>query len=128
MFQGMIDKVNTTEQPAHLSYKDKENLDFQIQLTQNHYTNFNSFHICFPIKIKKLTNVNANIEDDIITVNNSFEHWVKETNMTKYGSDKQLMPTSSPFEIYQYSDSMLKHLPEKSLKMIQKISCTVKKQ
>ena len=30
------------------------------------------------------------------------------------------MPTFSPYEIYQYSDVMLKHLPEESLKIIQK--------
>ena len=35
--------------------------------------------------------------------------------MTKYGNDKQLIPAFSPYEIYQYSDSMLKHLPKKSL-------------
>ena len=59
MFQGINDKLNTLGQPAHLPYKDKENLDFQILLTQNHYTNLNSFHICFPIKIQKITNANA---------------------------------------------------------------------
>ena len=30
------------------------------------------------------------------------------------------MPTFSPCEIYQYSDTMLKHLPEKSLKKLLK--------
>ena len=50
-FQGMLDNVTTREQPAHLSYKDMENLEFQIMLTQNHYTNVNTFHVCFPIKI-----------------------------------------------------------------------------
>ena len=29
------------------------------------------------------------------------------------------MPTFSPYEIYQYSDAMLKHLPEKALKKLQ---------
>ena len=29
------------------------------------------------------------------------------------------MPTFSPYEIQQYSDAMLKHLPEKSLKRLQ---------
>ena len=28
IFQGMIDKLNTLEQPAHLSYKVKQTLDF----------------------------------------------------------------------------------------------------
>ena len=40
--------------------------------------------------------------------------------MTKCRNDKQSIPTFSPYEIYQYSASMLKHLPEKSLKEIKK--------
>ena len=38
----------------------------------------------------------------------------------KYGSDKELPPTFSPWEVYQYSDQMLKHLPSDALKTIQK--------
>ena len=109
----MLDNVPTREQPVLLSYKDMENLEFEIILTQNHCTNPNSFHICFPIKTKKSTNVNNDIDDDMITINNFFYHRVKEIKITKYGSDKQLMPTSFLNEIYQYSYSMLKHLPEK---------------
>ena len=30
------------------------------------------------------------------------------------------MPTFSPYEIYQYSEAMLKNLPEKSLKKVKK--------
>ena len=56
----------------------------------------------------------------MITVNNFFAHWVKEISITKYGSDKELPPKFTPWEIYQYSDSMLKHLPADSLKIIQK--------
>ena len=44
-FQGMIYKISTIEQPAHLSYKDKEMLDFQLLLDKNYYTNLNSHHI-----------------------------------------------------------------------------------
>ena len=47
-------------------------------------------------------------------------HWVKEISITKYGSDRELPPTFSPWEIYQYSDQMLKHLPKDILKTIQK--------
>ena len=35
-------------------------------------------------------------------------------------TNKQLIPTTMPLEIYQYSGAMLKHLPEKTLKKIQK--------
>ena len=39
--------------------------------------------------------------------------------MTSYGNDKQLMSTFSAYEIYQYSDSMLKYLPKNALKIIE---------
>ena len=56
----------------------------------------------------------------MIPVNNFFAHFVKEISITKYGSDKELIPTFSPYEKYQYVDSILKHLPEKALKTIEK--------
>ena len=59
-------------------------------------------------------------DTDQIIVNNFFAHLIKEISITHYGNDKQLMPTFSPCEIYQYSDTMLKHLPEKSLKKLLK--------
>ena len=49
--QGMIDDIDTREKVAHPSYKDKEQLDFQILLTENYYVNPANIHICFPIKI-----------------------------------------------------------------------------
>ena len=118
--QGMLDNIDTLEKVAHHSYKDKEQLDFQILLTENYYVNPSNIHICFPIKFKKKSNNKSDIEDDLITVNNFFAHWVKEISITKYGSDKELPPTFTPWEIYQYSDAMLKHLPKASLKTIQK--------
>ena len=72
MFQGMLEDIDTKEQPAHISYKDMENLDFQIMLTDNYYTNPNSMHICFPIKIWKSSDEDSDIDTDLITVNNFF--------------------------------------------------------
>ena len=118
--QGMLDDIDTREKVVHPSYKDKEQLDFQILLTENYYVNPSNIHICFPIKIKKQSNNSSDIDSDLITVNNFFAHWVKEISITKYGSDKELPPTFSPWEVYQYSDQMLKHMPSKALKTIQK--------
>ena len=56
----------------------------------------------------------------MINVNNSFAHWIKEISITKYGSDKELLPTFSLWEVYQYSDQMLKHLLSNALKTMQK--------
>ena len=115
----MIEDVDTKQKSAHPSYKDMEQLDFQILLTENYYVNPNGIHICFPIKIKRKTNNATEIDADLITVNN-FAHWVKEISITRYGSNKELLPTFSPWEIYQSSDSILKHLPADSLKTISK--------
>ena len=49
VFQGMLEDIDMKEQPAHISYKDMENL----MLPDNYYMNRNSMHICFPMKIKK---------------------------------------------------------------------------
>ena len=88
-----------------------EQLDLQIMLTDNYYINPDSIHLCFPMKIKA-TNVLADIDSDMITVNNFFGHLVKEISITGYGYDKQLIPTFPSYEIYQCSDAMLKHLPK----------------
>ena len=114
--QGMLDDIDTRENVAHPSYTDNEQLDFQILLTENYYVNPANIHICFPIKIKKKSNNSSDIDDDLIIVNNFFAHWVKEISITKYGSDRELPPTFTPWEIYQYSDAILKHLPKDSLK------------
>ena len=50
--QGMLDDIDT-EKVAHPSYKEKEQLDFQILLTDNYYVNPANIHISFPIKILK---------------------------------------------------------------------------
>ena len=65
------------------------------------------------MRIRQATNNAVQIEANMMTVNNSFTHWIKEIDITKYGTIKQLIPTSTLQEIYQYSDLLLKHLPEK---------------
>ena len=92
-FQGMVEDIDAKEKTAHPSYKDMEQLDFQILLTENYYVNPNGIHICFPIKIKKATNKAADIDNELITVNNFFVHWVKEVSIIKYRSDKETSPT-----------------------------------
>ena len=76
VFQGMIEKIMTIEQPANPSYKDKEVLDFELILDYHIYTNIKSLHICFPIHFKNLSNAAANLDADIYPVNNFFAHWV----------------------------------------------------
>ena len=117
---GMLDDIDTKEKVAGPSYKDKEQLDFQIMLSDNYYVNPSNIHICFLIKIKKKSNNATDIDAYLIPVNNFFAHWVKEVSITKYESDKELPSTFTPWEVYQYSDAMLKYLPLDSLKPLQK--------
>ena len=46
----------------------------------------------------------------MITVNNFFAHWIKEISITKYSTNKELIPTTTPQEIYQYSKTYNKTL------------------
>ena len=69
-FQGMLEDIDTREKIAHPSYTDMEQLDFQIQQTDNYHINPNSIHICFPVKILKKSNTALDIDADIILVNN----------------------------------------------------------
>ena len=112
----MIEDIDTKEKTAHISYKDVEQLDFQIMLVESYYVNPNSIHLCFPMKIKKSSNQTSDIDGDLITVNNFFTHVIKEISVTRYGNDKQLIPIFSPYEIYQYSDVNVptKKFPQKN--------------
>ena len=62
--QGMPEDIDTREKVAYPSYKDMEELDFQILLTDNYYINPNSIHLCFTMKVKKATNEATYIDQD----------------------------------------------------------------
>ena len=66
----MLDDIKTIEQVTHPSYKDLETFDFQLLLDKNLYTNLNSVHFVFPIKLFKKSDINADIVAELITVNN----------------------------------------------------------
>ena len=52
-FQGMLEDIDTREKVVHPSYKDLEELDFQILLTDNYYINPNSNLSLFSNENKK---------------------------------------------------------------------------
>ena len=98
-FQGMLEDIDTREKVAHASYKDIEELDFQILLTDKYYLNPNSIHLCFPMKISKSTSESSDIDSDMITVNNFLVHLIKEITVTKYWRNKELIPIFSAYEM-----------------------------
>ena len=98
-FQGMLEDIDTREKVAHASYKDMEELDCQILLTDKYYLNPNSIHLCFPMKIRKSTSESSDIDSDMITVNNFLVHLIKEITITKYWRNKKLIPIFSAYEM-----------------------------
>ena len=47
VFQGMLEDIDTKEKVAHSSYKDMEQLDFQIMLTDNYYVKPKAYTFVF---------------------------------------------------------------------------------
>ena len=108
--QGKVDNFNSKRKYANENYKEKNTLEFNIQLTENHYINFSTLYVCFPIKIKSKANDANEIEDGIILVNNFFAHWIKEIDIKRYGDDIPIQPLKT-VEIQRYCDVMLKYMP-----------------
>ena len=82
--QGMLDDIDTREKVAHLSYKDKEQLYFQILLTEKYYVNSTNIHICFPIKTETKSNNNSDID-----VNNGKQFFCTLDKRDKYNKVRE---------------------------------------
>ena len=94
-------------------------MKFTIELTANHYVNFSNMVLCLPVTFRKRTNKATTIDDDMIPVNNFFAHWVKDVTVKRCGDDIAVLPINTTLDIYRYSESMLKHLPDDVLATFQ---------
>ena len=120
VYQGQLKGRNKKKSFADDNYKDLKIAEFNIQLSNNQYMNFHNLHLVFPLKIKKSSDNDDNLDATLITVNNFFAHWIKEIDIRKLGDDTPILPTTNTVEIYKYSDALLKHMPKNSLKVIEK--------
>ena len=119
-YQGQIKGINERKAYADETYTNLKIAEFNIQLSNNEYMNFHNLQIVFPMKIKKKTDDDDDLDATLMTVNNFFAHWIKEIDIKKLGDDQPILPTINTVEIYKYSDQILKHLPKDSLKLIEK--------
>ena len=127
-YQGQLHSTETKRKYADDSYKNKKVIEFNIQLTANHYTNFQNVHLCLPIKINSTADED---KDGTIPVNKFFAHWIEETvkiffahwikeiDIKRYGDDMPTLPVTNTVDIYRYSTELLKHIPKDALKAIQ---------
>ena len=115
-YQEQVSGTETKRKYTHESYKNKKVIEFNVQLTANHYTNFQNVHLCFPIKIKSAADNDNDIAAGVITVNISFAHSIKEIDIKRYGDNKSIFPSTNTIDVYRYSDE---HMPKDTLKTIE---------
>ena len=75
--------------------------------------------LCLSITIKKKTDKDADINANLITVNNFFTYWIKDISIKRYGDDIAILPINATLDIYRYSEAILKHLPKDALETFQ---------
>ena len=93
-YQGQISGTKEKRAYADDSYRDLKIAEFNIQLSANQYMNFHNVHLVFPLRIKMRTNNANDILATEITINNFFAHWIKETNIKRYGDNLPILPLS----------------------------------
>ena len=65
------------------SYRNKKVIEFNVQLTANHYTNFQNLPLCFPVKIKLAADKDNVIVAGTRPVNHFFSHWIKKIDIKR---------------------------------------------
>ena len=105
---------------ASITYSDKKQIEFVIDLTANTYGNYSTMETCIPIKFTKKLNKAQQMDANMITVNNFFGHWFTDIDIRRYPDDMMILPTNNSVDIYQYSNAQMKYLPEKSVKKLSK--------
>ena len=119
-YQGQIDWIETRCSYAASTYTDMQMLELNIELTPNHYINFSNMVLCLPITFRKRTNKANPIAATMIPVNNFFAHWIKDVTVKRFRDDIAVLPINTTLDIYRYSESMLKYLPDDVLVTFQK--------
>ena len=118
-YRGQLYLTETKSKYAHDTYKNKKVIEFNVQLTKGHYTNFQNVRLCFLLKFKSAADNDNNIAAGLITNNSFFAHWIKEIDIKRYGGDIPILPLTNLANIYRYSDEILKYIPKDALKTIQ---------
>ena len=103
---------------ACITYSDKKQLEFVIDLTADTYSNYSTMEIGIPIKFTKKSNKAQQIDANMITVNNFLGHWFTDIDTRRYPDDMMILPTNNSVDICQYSNAQMKNLPEKSVKKL----------
>ena len=105
---------------ARVTYSDKKQMEFILDLTASTYSNYSTMEICLPLKFTKKTNKSLQMDAQMMTVNNFFGHWFTDIDIRRYPDDMRILPMNDCVDIYQYSNAQMKYLSEKSVKKLLK--------
>ena len=105
---------------ASVTYSDKKQLEFVLDLTANTYSNYSLMEICLPLKFTKKSNKALQMDTQMITVNNFLGYCFTDIDIRRYPDDMRILPTNNSVDVYQYSNAQMKYLPEKSVKKLLK--------
>ena len=105
---------------ASVTYSDMKTLEFVLELTANTYSNYSSMELVLPIQFTKKPAKTTQMDADTITVNNFFEHWITDIDIRQYPDNARILPTNNNVNVYQFSASQLKYLPNNSVEPVLK--------
>ena len=116
-YQGQLSKIATKRK--YEPYKNKTVIEFNVQLTENRYTNFQNVHLCVSIKMKSAADNDNNIAAGVIKVKIFLAHWIKEVDIKRYGDNTPILLLTNTVDIYRYSQELLKDMSKNALKSIE---------
>ena len=116
--QNQIAGTNPRKAFASVTYSDKKNLEFIIELAANTYSNYSSIKLVLPIQMTKNTTKTAQLDGDMITVNNFFARWITDIDIRRYSDDTRILPTNDNVDVCQFAASQLKYLIKESVEAI----------
>ena len=80
---------------ASVTYSDKKQLEFILDLTASTYCNYSTMEIFLPLKFTKKTNEALQMDAQMMTVNNFFGHWFTDIDIRRYPDDMRILPTNN---------------------------------
>ena len=104
-----------------ITYSDKKQFEFVLDLTANTFSNYGTTEICLPLKFTKKSNKTLQMDAQMMTVNNFFGHWFTDIDIRRYPDNMMILPTNNSANIHHYSNAQMKYLPAKSIKKLLKI-------
>ena len=78
-----------------VTYSDKKQLEFILDLNASTYSNYSAMEICLPLKFTKKSNKAQKMDAQIMTVNNFFGH---DIDIRRYPDDMRILTTNNSFK------------------------------